>query len=195
MFGTGELIDELTRHILETDDPQDLEKARITGYFLLQSALSQRNPKPPQYWKKEWKNSIHSSNIPALNKVIESLPNVPMPILVIFDLLKHSNFHIIDKKQESSAVRKVFKINPTLPEPEVVSIVLSVFRGTSDESLLYNKSISFSDHTLIQKIIKIIRSMRLIENTANSFTGQIGHSMRFIIDREYHQFLASAWKP
>lgn len=184
-----ELLDELASNILITNDQNSIDNARTLAYFILQNELSSISPKRISYWQNKWEMEISPSKICDLRKACQNIDSYPRAIYQLFDCLRLSE--ISEKKLEDSSVqpvKRILKRKSFSTEDTILEHVFNLFSDKESLDIFQTIPISPPHLSLLKNIFKWKLSLNYLENQIPQLKGQIGISIRPIIDYEILNF-------
>ncbi|EAY12949.1 Spc97 / Spc98 family protein [Trichomonas vaginalis G3] len=187
------LLDSLASNILETYDPDIIDDARTTSYFLINSQTINKKPQNFDYWAKKWKNSISPDYIHSLSQMKKVFGDQKLAIFDLLNSLSSSNLHIVSTIKPNTIRKTIVHIKEPIPDMILVQELKKLLLGDESKILLTNDDgkITCEKYTIphqnsslnyVSRIIKIVNQIR----TSNeSFTGSIGRNMLDVIEKEF----------
>ena len=192
------LLDRLAENILETDSPGIIEESRSSAYFLLASQSMISKPQNFDFWLKKWKRIIKPELIGKLDSLKTSFDKTKLPIFDLLNALSLSKIHVLTKeKKELKTTNVQLKSYNPIPDQLLLQEVMHLLLGGFSKILTFDKNnvlqssepLTRNQISALNYMSKIIKCLRQITESRDFFQGQIGNSLREVIDIEYHQLV------
>lgn len=188
------LLDSLASSILETDDPEIIDNARTTAYFLINSQTIAKKPQNYDSWYDRWKNSIDPQYKTNLRQFKRIFANKELKIFDLLDSLMSSRIHMVSTVKNSTMKKMIVHLREPIPDLILVQEVKKLLLGTESKMLKFDQDdkLECEKYTIqhqnssLNYITRIIKLLNETRSTDKYFTGNIGKSMREIINKKYN---------